>query len=233
MKFLTVISKTNKEQKFSIYAYCLMNNHVHLLINEGNEEIARIMKRINVSYAYYFNKKYKRVGHLFQDRFKSEAIESEEYLLAAARYIHNNPVKANIVSNPGLYRWSSYNTYVKEDKRLGSIVDTNPILGLFSHNNIEIAVKSLIEFTNQESSDEFIEYPEAKKDTELSGEDDTKVFITKYLSSKGQTLDELKEKHNMASRNDFIKLLKEKSNLSVRQLANILIMDRNAIQRVK
>jgi putative transposase len=68
---------------------------VHLLINEGNEEIARIMKRINISDAYYFNKKYKRVGHLVQDRFKNEAIESEQYLLPAARYIHNNPVKAN------------------------------------------------------------------------------------------------------------------------------------------
>jgi putative transposase len=71
-----------------------MDNHVHILINEGSDEIGRIMKRINISYAYYFNKKYDRIGHLFQDRFKSEGIESDVYLLSAVRYIHNNPVKA-------------------------------------------------------------------------------------------------------------------------------------------
>lgn len=231
-KFLSVLSEINKDRKFSIYAYCLMDNHVHLLINEGNEEIARIMKRINVSYAYYFNKKYKRVGHLFQDRFKSEAIESKQYLMAAARYIHNNPVKANIAGEPGLYRWSSYNTYVKGNQHLESIIDTKPILGLFS-SNWDVAIKSLIEFTSQESNDEFIEYTEAKKNTEIEGEKDTRAYIAKYLSSKGQTLDELKEKQNIAARNELIKLLKVKSNLSVRQLASILGMDRNIIQRAR
>ena len=74
-----------------------MNNHVHIVIKQGKDEISRIMKRINTSYATYYNKKYERVGHVFQDRYKSEAIiGSERYLLTAIRYIHNNPVKAGI-----------------------------------------------------------------------------------------------------------------------------------------
>jgi REP element-mobilizing transposase RayT len=85
-----------------------MDNHVHLLINEGDDEIGKIMKRINISYSYYFNKKYGRIGHLFQDRFKSEGIDSDAYLLSVVRYIHNNPVKAGLVKNIEEYKWSSY-----------------------------------------------------------------------------------------------------------------------------
>lgn len=91
-----------------------MDNHAHLLVNEGEDEISRIIKRIGTSYVYYFNKKYGRVGHLFQDRFKSEAIEDDSYLLAVVRYIHNNPVKAGIVKNASSYRWSSFNAYIEE-----------------------------------------------------------------------------------------------------------------------
>ncbi len=74
--------------QYKIYGYCLMNNHIHLLIQEGKEPIAKTMKRIGVSYVARFNRKYDRCGHLFQDRFKSEAVESDEYFLAVLRYIH-------------------------------------------------------------------------------------------------------------------------------------------------
>ena len=74
-----------------------MSNHVHLLINEKDSSIGDIMKCINVSYAMYFNRKYNRVGHLFQDRFRSEVVENDSYMLSAARYIHNNPVLAGSV----------------------------------------------------------------------------------------------------------------------------------------
>ena len=85
-----------------------MDNHAHLLINEGTDEISRIMKRINTSYAYYFNKRYGKIGHLFQDRFKSETIENDAQLLAVVRYIHNNPYFSfNWVAEQSLYTWSS------------------------------------------------------------------------------------------------------------------------------
>lgn len=99
-----------------------MDNHVHLLMSEGTEEISKIMKRINVSYAYYFNQKYGRIGHLFQDRFKSEGIEDDTYLLAATRYIHNNPVRANIVKHAGEYKWSSYGIYINHQKDFHGVI---------------------------------------------------------------------------------------------------------------
>jgi putative transposase len=76
--FVSMLAMKNLERRFAVYAYCLMDNHVHLIINEGEEGISRIMKRLQVSYVHYFNQKYGRSGHLFQDRFKSEAIEDDQ-----------------------------------------------------------------------------------------------------------------------------------------------------------
>lgn len=88
-----------KKSKYEMYAWCLMNNHVHLLLKEGIEPISTTMKRIGVSFVWYYNGKYNTNGHLFQDRFKSEKVESDQYLLTVIRYIHQNPVKAGIVKS--------------------------------------------------------------------------------------------------------------------------------------
>ena len=94
-RFLHTLERYLRDEKADIYAYCLMENHVHLLLH-ADSGLDRLMKRIGTSYAYYFNEKYSRSGHLFQDRFSSEPVEDEAYLLAVVRYIHNNPQKAGI-----------------------------------------------------------------------------------------------------------------------------------------
>ena len=95
----------------TFYAYCLMSNHVHLLLQEREEDISNVVKRVGVTYAHYFNKKYDRSGHLFQDRFRSEPVDSIEYFITLLRYIHQNPVKAGIVENVVDYQWSSWKEY--------------------------------------------------------------------------------------------------------------------------
>ena len=79
------------------YAYCLMSNHVHLLIQEREEYISEVVKRIGVTYAHYFNKKYERNGHLFQDRFRSEPVDSIEYFVILLRYIHQTGVSFGVI----------------------------------------------------------------------------------------------------------------------------------------
>ena len=128
-KFLQILTNKKRDDSFLLYAYCLMSNHIHLLIRENKQNISQIMKRIKIAYAYYFNKKYNRVGHVFQDRFKSESIEEENYLLSVIRYIHHNPLKAKMVSDPISYPWSSYNFYLDESK---NIIDKEDILTIFS-----------------------------------------------------------------------------------------------------
>lgn len=95
-----------------MYCYCLMSNHVHLQIATDDTEIWTIMKKINWSYSKYFNKKYDKVGHLFQNRYYSVIIEDDAYLLQTSKYIHLNPVKAGIVDQPIKYPWSSYGVYM-------------------------------------------------------------------------------------------------------------------------
>ena len=95
------------------------------------------------------------MGHFFQDRFRSETVEEASYVFALARYIHQNPVKADIVKSMDEYEWSSYNCYLNENSCFAKVVDTETILGLFS-NDEKIAQKLFEEFINQEAQEEFI-----------------------------------------------------------------------------
>ena len=90
------------------YGYCLMTNHFHLLIREREEKVGETLKRIASSYVYYYNKKYGRDGHLFKERFKSEPVNDMAYFVTLLRYIHQNPVKAGIVSDIKDYDFSSW-----------------------------------------------------------------------------------------------------------------------------
>ena len=109
-RFLDTLKRYIEEEHFELISYCLMENHFHLLVHTETE-LDRIMKRICCSYAYYYNEKYGRTGHLFQDRFRSEAIKDDKQLLATVRYIHNNPQKAGICRREE-YTWSSWREYV-------------------------------------------------------------------------------------------------------------------------
>ena len=94
--FLDKLRQLRDEQGLTIYAFCLMSNHVHLLAKEGNEPIGSTMKRLGVSYAMRFNLKTGHVGHVFLDRYASEPVNDDSYLLAVVRYIHANPEVAGI-----------------------------------------------------------------------------------------------------------------------------------------
>lgn len=106
-KFLEILSEVCNEYKFNIHSFCLMNNHYHLLLENQKENLSDGMRQINSRYAIYFNKKYKRVGHLWQDRFKSWFVLNEAYLFTLFRYIETNPVKARIAQKIGEYRYSA------------------------------------------------------------------------------------------------------------------------------
>jgi REP element-mobilizing transposase RayT len=97
--------------RFRLYAYCLMTNHVHLALETGPVPLSRVVLALHGSYAQAFNQRHQRVGHLFQGRYKALLVQKTSYLLALVRYIHENPVKAGIVSEPRLYRWSSDRFY--------------------------------------------------------------------------------------------------------------------------
>lgn len=98
----------------TIYAYCILNNHVHILLREGNKKISQIVQKIEDRFVYLYNKKYDRVGHLFQGRFRSEPVNDNEYFHTLLRYIHRNPVQAMECERPEDYLYSSWREYLPQ-----------------------------------------------------------------------------------------------------------------------
>jgi len=113
-KFLSYLESAVMRYGAVIHAYCLLNNHYHLLMETPSGNLSQIMQHINGAYTNYFNTKRKRSGHLFQGRFKAILIEADEYVTELSRYIHLNPVRAGMVKRPEEYPWSSYQDYVGE-----------------------------------------------------------------------------------------------------------------------
>lgn len=116
---------------YKVICYCLMDNHVHLMIKTDIEVLGKLMGRISAAYTRYFNKKYNYIGHLFQDRYYSELIENDIQMLETSRYIHLNPVRAKMVKNPAEYIWSSYNMFIGNKKE--KIIDSSFILNYFKY----------------------------------------------------------------------------------------------------
>lgn len=230
-RFIDTLREKQRDGEFTVYALCIMNNHAHLLLKVENDGLARIMKRINSSYAYYYNNKYQRVGHVFQDRFKSETIENDNYFLAAIRYIHNNPVKAGMVKAPCHYKWSSYGSYTGGGSLEDGIIEKDMVLEIFSSKK-DKAVELFVEYMNQLNNDTFIEYEEEGKSKTILCEKDAREYVDTLLKETGLHLEMLKDRANYGIRNDIIKALKEKSNLSIRQIAGLLGVNKNTVLKV-
>ncbi len=108
-KYIHTLKKAKRKYEIMLYAYCLMPNHVHLLIEANiSKNISKLMHWLTRGYTEYHNTKYQKVGHLWQGRFKNHPIIKGRYLVNAATYIENNPVRASIVNDPADYKWSSY-----------------------------------------------------------------------------------------------------------------------------
>ncbi len=116
-QYIKIMKNLSKEQEIEIIAYCIMNNHAHILIKtEDLRELSKYMQRLNTSYGKYYNQKYNRVGYVFRDRYQSEGIYSEEHLYNCIKYIYENPVKAGICNKAEEYLYSNYKKIDKELK---------------------------------------------------------------------------------------------------------------------
>ena len=133
--FKNLLLRYKLKHKFRLYHYCVMQNHLHLLLQvEDSASLAKIMQGMQLAYFHYFRKRYGYVGRLWQGRFYSKLIENDKYLLTAGLYMERNPVRAGIVKDPKDYEWSSYNYYAYGEK--DSLADyDNHYLGLGDDKN--------------------------------------------------------------------------------------------------
>jgi len=218
VKFLQTLERYKLENEYELYAYCLMGNHIHILIEENQEELGNSMRRIGASYVYWYNWKYERTGHLFQDRYKSEVVENDKYLLAVLRYIHQNPIKAGIVKDIKEYKWSSYSEYLSKSKN--QLIDEDFILGIFNRDKNK--AKALFEeFHKIEEDSECLEINDKKrfKDKEAK-EIIVKTCNVVYCSDL--------QKLHKNERDEKIIILKEKG-LSTRQISRLTGISRGII----
>jgi REP element-mobilizing transposase RayT len=131
-RYLLILGDYKDRYKYLLYAYVLMNNHVHLLIQTQEAPLSKILQGINQRYTIYFNKRYRTIGHLFQGRYKAILCDKDEYLLTLVKYIHLNPVRAGIVKSADKYEWSSHRFYIERADKEDIIINTEQVLGMFS-----------------------------------------------------------------------------------------------------
>ncbi|SES81618.1 REP element-mobilizing transposase RayT [Natronincola peptidivorans] len=213
-KFLKQIFKVKEDGRFYVYGYCLMRNHVHLLVKE-NEEIGNSIKRITVGYVQWHNLKYGRTGHLFQNRYRSETIEDESYLIAVLRYIHQNPVKAKIVQRAEEYMWSSYGEYMKVYHGKPADINAELIKGYFP------TKESFRTYTDEKNNEKFLEYEEIKKYTDKALQEEIERMINTALI-KELAIEE---------RNQIINSIYKDTGVSIRQLSRVLDIGRGVVEK--
>ena len=222
-RFLNTLQKYKDSDDITIMAYCLMTNHVHLLLKSAPESIPAFFKKIEVSYVRYFNSIYEHTGHLFQDRYRSEPIKDEGYLLNAFRYILKNPEAAGIC-RWDKYRWSSAKCYLTDVE--DGITDTSVITGLAG-----IAGRKDLLFHFSESDNDLskVHVAEPKKSCKAVCDNEAMLIFRRISGIKSP--EELRTMEKGMRKDILVKL--KKTGLSVRQLERITGINRNVIQRAK
>lgn len=213
MHYLHLLQRYRDDCEVVIMAYCLMENHVHLLLKDPKGMASVFMKKMGVSYAIYYNKKYERTGHLFQDRYKSENIKDDAGLLAVYRYILNNPGKAGIAS-PQAYVWSSYREYGKST----GLTDSGMLKEMIGSRG------DFHKFLKTEDEEEFLE------DVPVKHDDDWAMRMIKRVLdvSSGTVLQQMSK----SERDDSLAKLK-KAGLTVRQIERLTGINRGVVQKTK
>jgi putative transposase len=122
--FLETLNRFKRRFQFELFGFVIMDNHVHMVIGVDNGiNISKVMQSIALSYSCKFRHKYEYTGYVWQGRFNSPVIDSDEYIIACLEYIHNNPVRAGIVKNAGEYKWSSYHFYERGINPLAALIE--------------------------------------------------------------------------------------------------------------
>lgn len=187
--YIKIMYNLIEKQKVEIVAYCIMNNHAHILIKaEEIKELSKYMQRLNTKYAIYYNKKYEKVGYVFRDRYKSEGIYSEEQLYSCINYIYNNPVKAGMCNKAEEYLYSNHRKIKNNIVEDYNFIDINENDGICQN----VLEKFLIE-----------------NNLELE-----------YLKANKRKLREL------------IIILKQKTNCSLREIAEYTNVSRETIRKI-
>jgi len=212
-KYKEIILEKLKESPVTILGYCIMHNHSHLLIHsETPEEISKFMHKVNTKYSMYYNKINNRVGYVFRNRFKSQEIFNQGQLYTCLRYIHNNPVKANITKTMQEYKHSSYNEFTSGKHQ---IISDKSIEILFGK---ERDFRPMFEQVHN-------------KTIVISNEDflDVNTFVKQFEKKHKIKIEDLKDNRGLL--NLAIKEMKEKTNAKAVEIARSLNLAKSTVSK--
>ena len=230
LEFQNIIRKTKQKFLYQVYSYVLMPNHIHLEIKDENRKLSQIIHSIATSYANYFNKKYQRKGHLFENRFQSKNVENICYILNLVRYIHQNPLKAGIDKMEN-YKWSSYLEYFKntEIKEEDAIVDTKEIIEIFlPERDLDYARKEFLAFNRK-----FLKFHESVELLEYEMRNSLTDKEVIYFIKEELEIDNIQEiqKYNIEYRNRIIRKITKLKGTKKVQVARILGITLKMLER--
>jgi putative transposase len=206
--FLNLLGETSDMFTIQIHAYCLLDNHYHLLIHTPQGNISRSMRHLNGVYTQRFNRKHGTDGSIFRGRFKAILIDADSYLLEVTRYIHLNPVRANIVGTPEQYPWSSHNAYLEKPQSLSWLL-RDEVLGRFGE-KLNQSIKSYREFIQAGIPSDIEEFYTMKRRPIILGAERFKDWVRTKLISSGEEdyeIPEAKGLHSSISANHVIDII--------------------------
>jgi putative transposase len=176
-QFSLLLQEGAERFDYRLHAFCLMTNHVHLLIQTGHNPLSKIMQNLSLRYTQYINKRKKRSGHLFQGRYKAFLVDADAYLLELVRYIHNNPVRAGLTEDTLDYAWSSHRAYLGLEEL--PYLTTDWVLGQFGR-QVKASRRKYAEFIAKGKNEEHREeYYRGESDNRILGDDS---FVQKLLA---------------------------------------------------
>lgn len=220
-KFLFILKDCKEKYSIDIYAYCLMDNHIHLLIKSAPETLSSFFQSLGTRFVQWYNNKYSRYGHLFQDRFYSQAVENESHFLSALVYIHNNPVKSNMCRHPSEYRFSSFNAYYGAKNPLVNVAAACDIIG-----SRDLLLRYFANNCDQNFGNLFADDYRVKK--HFTTDDEALILFRKITHLN--TLSEASALPRV-QRNEFVRKLKDEG-LTMKQIARLLDISTKTVSRL-
>jgi len=220
--FLNLLGETSDMFTIQIHAYGLLDNHYHLLIHTPQGNISRSMRHLNGIYTQSFNRKHGSDGSIFRGRFKAILIDADSYLLEVVRYIHLNPVRANIVETPEQYLWSTHNAYLEERPSLSWLV-RDEVLGRFGE-KLNQSIKRYREFIQAGIPSDIEEFYTMKRRPIILGAERFKDWVrTKLISSDKQDYEipEAKVLHSSISANHVIDIIMKRYKVGKETLGRV------------
>ena len=214
-KYLSLLKENLEEYEIKLIAYTIMDNHAHICIYfENIQNVSKFMHKVNSLFASYYNFNQKRVGYLFRNRYYTQEVQDRQQLYNVISYIHNNPLKANMIKKLGEYKYSSYNQFKNEK------IDKDIILLVFQTENY----MDIFDYIHKNYNE--LTVLDIKEEKECNIE----KIVEEYCIQKNISLEYIK--YNRKLLIEIIKILKTKINLTNKEISSIIKVNKNKVGKI-